>query len=140
LIKLNDVNAIGRIGSPAVAFIKKKFMNSGILKLLMFIAILVQDTVGKSQNIELLAAKKGFTSWIPAATTDDALLSGNGAMGVMVYGRPYDEVIIVNHALSLLPVEIPSKLIDQASRLAEIRKLLADGKYAEVARFLLTKV
>lgn len=77
--------------------------------------------------------KRGFVSWKPAPHWEDALLSGNGAIGTMVFGNPHDETIIVNHALSHLPMRVPPKPIDQASRLAEIRELLAQGRYEEAA-------
>jgi hypothetical protein len=76
----------------------------------------------------------GFVSWKPAPTWEDALLSGNGTVGTMVFGEPHDETIIVNHALNHMPLRVPLLPIDQASRLAEIRGLLADGKYAEAAQ------
>jgi hypothetical protein len=76
----------------------------------------------------------GFVSWKPAPRWEDALLSGNGTMGTLMFGEPHDETIIVNHALSYLPQRVPLQPIDQASRLAEIRALLARGKFVEAAR------
>lgn len=78
--------------------------------------------------------RQGFVSWKPAPAWEDALLSGNGTMGVMVFGNTHEETIIVNHALHYLPMWIPQQPIDQASRLREIRSLLAGGKYREAAR------
>ncbi|PZX16392.1 glycosyl hydrolase family 65 [Breznakibacter xylanolyticus] len=76
----------------------------------------------------------GFSSWMPAPVWEDALLSGNGTMGAMVFGKPHDETIILNHAQCFLPNRIPKQALDQASRLDEIRQLLADGKNQEAAR------
>jgi alpha-L-fucosidase 2 len=76
---------------------------------------------------------RGFISWKPAPVWEDALLGGNGTIGTMVFGNPHDETIIVNHALCYLPVRIPPKPINQASRLAEIRALLSEGRYEEAA-------
>lgn len=78
--------------------------------------------------------ERGFISWKPAPSWEDALLSGNGTMGAMVFGEPHDETIIVNHALNHMPVRVPLLPIDQASRMEEIRSLLAEGKYAEAAQ------
>ena len=75
----------------------------------------------------------GFVSWKPAPNWEDALLSGNGTMGAMVFGVPHEETVIVNHALHYLPHSIPPEPIDQASHLKEIRELLAEGKYREAA-------
>lgn len=61
-------------------------------------------------------------------------MSGNGTMGAMVMGNPHDETIILNHALLYLPNSQPLPPIDQASRLAEIRSLILQGKYEEAAK------
>lgn len=76
---------------------------------------------------------RGFISWKPAPNWEDALLSGNGAIGIMVFGEPHDETIIVNHALNYLPLRVPQQPIEQASLMPEIRSLLAEGKYEEAA-------
>ncbi len=85
-----------------------------------------------SQN--RLAPKKGFVSWLPAAQWDDALLTGNGTMGAMVMGKPFEESIILNHALLYLPSEAPVIPPDMASHMEQIKKLSLDGKYGEVAK------
>jgi hypothetical protein len=77
---------------------------------------------------------RGFVSWMLAPSWEEGLLSGNGTIGAVVYGKPHDETIILNHALLYLPNRVPQQPIDQASRLAEIRKLLAEGKYTEAAK------
>jgi alpha-L-fucosidase 2 len=77
---------------------------------------------------------RGFTSWLPARSWEEALLSGNGTIGTMVMGRPHDETIILNHALLYLPASFPVKPIDQASRLDEIRKLLLKDKYTAATK------
>jgi len=77
---------------------------------------------------------QGFTSWLPARSWEEALLSGNGTIGAMVIGRPHDETIILNHALLYLPASLPIKPINQASRLDEIRQLLLEGKYTEATK------
>lgn len=73
--------------------------------------------------------ERGFYSEKPAERWEDALLSGNGTMGIMVMGEPYDETIIVNHAQLYRPNQIPDSYLDQAARLHKIRKLLQDGNY-----------
>jgi alpha-L-fucosidase 2 len=75
----------------------------------------------------------GFESWMPAPTWEDGLLSGNGAIGTVVFGNPYNETIIVNHAQFFLPTNVPPQTINQASRLTEIRQLLTEGKFQEAA-------
>jgi len=44
-----------------------------------------------------------LTSSQPAERWEEALLTGNGNMGAMMFGRPYDETIVVNHCQLYLP-------------------------------------
>jgi alpha-L-fucosidase 2 len=78
--------------------------------------------------------ERGFVSWLPARSWEEALLAGNGTIGAMVMGRPHDETIILNHGLLYLQANDPIKPIDQASRLNEIRQLLLEGKYEEATK------
>lgn len=75
------------------------------------------------------APARGFYSDKPAARWEDALLSGNGTMGIMVMGEPYDETVIVNHAMLYRPNPDVETYIDQADRLPAIRKMLYEGNY-----------
>lgn len=77
--------------------------------------------------------ERGFVSWKPAPQWEDALLSGNGEVGTLVFGEPHDETIIINHALNHMPVRVPLPPINQASRLEEIRALIVQGRYDEAA-------
>ncbi|MCW3786591.1 glycosyl hydrolase family 95 catalytic domain-containing protein [Plebeiibacterium sediminum] len=79
------------------------------------------------------APEKGFVSWLPAAKWEDALLTGNGTIGAMVMGNPFEESIILNHALLFLPNETPVIPPDMTSHLEEIKRLSLEGKYKEVA-------
>lgn len=75
--------------------------------------------------------ERGFYSDKPAARWEDALLSGNGTMGIMVMGEPYDETVIVNHAMLYRPNPDVDTYMDQAERLPSIRKMLYEGNYGE---------
>jgi alpha-L-fucosidase 2 len=77
---------------------------------------------------------KGFTSWLPAASADDALLLGNGTMGAMVYGLPHNETIILNHADLYMPLRIPEQPIKQYKVLGEIKDLLFEGNGTEAEK------
>ncbi len=77
--------------------------------------------------------EKGFVSWLPAPKWEDALLTGNGTMGAMIMGNPFEEEIILNHALLFLPNQTPVIPPNQAAYLNEIKKLSFEGKYKEVA-------
>jgi alpha-L-fucosidase 2 len=65
----------------------------------------------------------------------DALPTGNGPIGAMVYGNIYDENILLNHEDRWLR-EYSPELPDSGDRLAEMRQLLADGKYEEAEGFI----
>ncbi|WP_165784652.1 glycosyl hydrolase family 95 catalytic domain-containing protein [Solitalea longa] len=82
---------------------------------------------------EFSKPKRGITSWQPAANWEHALLSGNGTMGALVMGQPYDETIILSHSELYLPQKQSKQPIDQASRLNEIRSLMLQGKYREAS-------
>lgn len=104
------------------------------MKLFISFLLLTLPFLLWSQPKEFTHPKRGFVSWKPAPVWEDALLSGNGTIGAMVFGKPHDETIILNHALCYLPLSQPVKPINQASRLAEIRDLLAQGKFVEASR------
>ena len=101
-----------------------------------FVFLLILLAIQELQALELHnnSPERGFISWVPARSWEEALLSGNGTIGAMVMGRPHDETIILNHALLYLPASYPIKPIDQASRLEEIRKLMLSGKYTEATK------
>lgn len=104
-------------------------------KLFLFIVMALMMAAGShAQRTGFDVPRRGFESWMPAPVWEDALLSGNGTMGAMVYGKPHNETIILNHAQLFLPTRIPKHAIDQASRLNEIRQLLAQGKFEEASR------
>ncbi len=79
--------------------------------------------------------QRGFVSTTPATDWEQALISGNGRMGAMLMGQPLDETVILDRAGLFLPWKEPLPPIDMAPHLAEIRRLLAEGKYRDAARF-----
>ncbi len=81
----------------------------------------------------LSAPAKGFVSWLPASGWEDALLSGNGTIGAMTMGDPFDETIIFNHALLYLPNEKPLVPPNMAIHLDSIRELFFAGDYGTAA-------
>lgn len=76
---------------------------------------------------------KGFTSWLPAQSWEDALLTGNGTLGAMVLGDPFAEQITVNHALLYIPNEAVVIPPNMAPYFDHIKQLSFEGKYKEVA-------
>lgn len=107
--------------------------NNVFMKVLLLPGLSMLFALHLSGQSVFPAPAKGFTSWKPAATWEDALLTGNGTMGAMVMGEPHEETVILSHAALYLPQERSDKQIDQASRLPEIRRLLMEGRYADAA-------
>jgi hypothetical protein len=82
------------------------------------------------------APARGCLSREPAKTWEQAMVTGNGLLGAMVYGRPSDETIIVNHGQLYLPMWQPMPPPDTAARLPEIRHMLATGKFRQAANLV----
>jgi len=70
----------------------------------------------------------------PAERWEDALISGNGATGVMVMGRPLDETIVVNHEKLWVPMtDVKRDVADMRAATAEARELARQDRFAEAA-------
>jgi hypothetical protein len=76
---------------------------------------------------------RGFLSAEPAEKWEDALVTGNGAQGAMVFGVPAHETIILNHGRLYLPLHEPLPPPETAAILPELRSLLKEGKYQDAA-------
>jgi len=48
--------------------------------------------------------RRGATTTAPAKRWEQCMLTGNGCMGAMVFGRPYDETVVINHCKLYLPL------------------------------------
>lgn len=86
------------------------------------------------------SSKRGMYSEKPAQRWQDALISGNGETGIMVFGEPANERIIFNHEMLYEPIgneEIEPP--DIAKYLDETRSLIAEGKYTEATEFSLNR-
>ena len=83
----------------------------------------------------LMAAppERGFFSTSPAAKWEQALVSGNGTHGAMVFGAPGEENVIINHGLLYLPLHPPLPAPETSTILPEIRSLMADGEFQKAA-------
>lgn len=105
-------------------------MNKIISVLAVFILIVSCNKTGQKK------IHKGMHSNTPAREWQDALIGGNGEMGVLVYGNPSQEKIIFNHEFcyefvgteDIAPPNI-------AKYLPETRQLMLEGKYDEATKF-----
>jgi len=80
----------------------------------------------------------GFFSERPATTWEEYLVSGNGTMGLMVAGNPYDEKLVLNHSELFLPIHEPLIPPSQGNHIERIRKMMAGGDYQGAADLLVT--
>jgi alpha-L-fucosidase 2 len=79
---------------------------------------------------------RGFFSEKPTADWQDALLCGNGTMGILVPGQVEKEDITMNHAFLYLPGKVSGTYVKQGEHLNEIRDLLFNGKYREASSMM----
>lgn len=107
-------------------------------KRIIAILALTLPLCAKAQTWEP-APDKGFVSWLPAAKWEDALLTGNGTIGAMTMGYPFDETIIFNHALLFWPGEKPIVPPNMGADLDSVRQLFFDGKWEEAAKYPVNK-
>ncbi len=79
---------------------------------------------------------KGIYSSTYAKRWQDALISGNGSMGILVFGDPENERIIFNHEFLYEPIGSENiEPPDIAKYLPQTRKFLYEGKYEEAINY-----
>lgn len=79
---------------------------------------------------------RGFFSNRPAMKWEESLVTGNGIMGSMVEGNPYNESVVFNHALLYLPFNKPLKPVSQGKNLDKIREMMMEDKFSEASQFI----
>jgi alpha-L-fucosidase 2 len=82
-----------------------------------------------------IVPRRGFCSLIPGTSTNEGLLSGNGAMYIELAGDPYEEKILFHHESLLMPWKRPMEAPNVANILPQVRQMLLDGKYKDAALF-----
>jgi alpha-L-fucosidase 2 len=109
-----------------------------ILSVVLFFALAfnVQTATAADEPNSVKVPERGFISSRPANRWEEALISGNGKMGAMVFGRPLEETIILNRAGLFMPLNKPLPPVDTASHLSEIRKMISDGQYQKAADYV----
>ncbi len=71
----------------------------------------------------------GFKSEVPAKNWQHGLLTGNGTLGAIVMGDPYDDTIYLSDSRIYLPLAKSPKYIEMAQRLPAIRELCLAGEF-----------
>ena len=87
-------------------------------KILIYCVIAFSFWSCKSEIHTGATPKRGFYSDRPAKIWEESLVSGNGIMGAMVIGDPYQESIVLNHALLYLPIHSARKPVGQGKYLS----------------------
>ena len=64
---------------------------------------------------------RGASATRPATRWEEAFLTGNGRMGVMMFGNPYDETVVLNHCRLYLPLGSREIVPDLAPFFHEIK-------------------
>ncbi len=59
--------------------------------------------VRPADNLTGKLPQRGATTTTPATRWEECMLTGNGRMGAMVFGRTYDETVVINHCKLYLP-------------------------------------
>ena len=105
-------------------------------KILIYCVIAFSFWSCKSEIHTGATPKRGFYSDRPAKIWEESLVSGNGIMGAMVIGDPYQESIVLNHALLYLPIHSARKPVGQGKYLGKIQQMLLENKYMEASQFV----
>ena len=78
-----------------------------------------------------IVSKRSARKW------QDALISGNGSTGIMVFGDPLSERIIVNHEnLWVVAVDVAREVTDMREAFIMARKLAKEQKFDEAEKLI----
>lgn len=93
---------------------------------------------GYTQN-ENCIPRHGSYEIIPGEKWEDAFVSGNGRMGAMLYGKPGQETLVVNHCRLFLPLGSREIVPDLASHLSELRNIYREKGPGKAQQFIVGK-
>jgi len=83
--------------------------------------------------------QRGAATTRPAGGWPEAFLTGNGRMGLMVFGRPHGETVVLNHWRLFLPIGSREIVPDLAALRDEVRAVGLKGGPGAVHRFFRAK-
>lgn len=78
---------------------------------------------------------RGMTMRYPATRWQDALPTGSGVVGALVYGNIQNDTVLLNHDALFYPKD-PPRTIDVSDLLPEVRRLIRDGQYRDAAQVM----
>lgn len=79
--------------------------------------------------------KRGMTIRYPATRWQDALPTGSGVVGALVYGNIQNDTILLNHDALFYPTGVP-QAVDVSDQLPEVRRLIRAGRCREAAQLM----
>ncbi|MEM8681069.1 MAG: glycoside hydrolase N-terminal domain-containing protein, partial [Planctomycetota bacterium] len=79
---------------------------------------------------------RGFVSHQLANSWEEALISGNGTIGVLVTGNPLNERITFNHEQLFMPWDASGPVVPLAPQLGEVRNAIKAGRFSDAAEFV----
>jgi alpha-L-fucosidase 2 len=79
--------------------------------------------------------RSGMVMRYPATRWQDALPTGSGVVGAMVYGNIYRDIVLLNHDALYYPKDRPPT-IDVSDKLPDVRQLIDQGKCREAAQVM----
>jgi len=106
------------------------------LLLYLFASLLLAPLAAQATENDLFKLPvRGFVSERPATNWEHCLLTGNGTVGAMVMGEPYEEKVYLSHAGLFLPKPESGPLVLN-SQLETIRQRCFAGDFAGAAEIL----
>ncbi len=84
-----------------------------------------QSPSAQAQNSKSILSERPASSW------EDAMVTGNGLVGVMQYGDPLNETFIFNCHKFVLPNGAPFPVPDMSDMVDPMRDLMLDGKIGD---------
>ena len=90
-----------------------------------------QSAATQPQDPGFTPPERGFISKRPAIRWEHALVTGNGTMGALVMGNPFDDTLYLSHAALYLPRRDNDNPVAMAKHLGHIRELCLAGKFKE---------
>ena len=79
--------------------------------------------------------KAGMMMRYPATRWQDALPTGNGVIGALMYGQIRNDIIVLNHNMLYYPKEQTAP-VDVSDQLPEMRRLINLGQYRDAAALM----
>lgn len=113
-------------------------MNKQVFFILLLFLICMKTPVLCSQQTEKLPACGMYMEY-PAADWREALPTGNGDMGAMLYGNVTRERVMLNHKRYFYH-RIHKPLPDFSVYLPELRQMMDEGHYEEADKFFMNKI